>query len=528
MRNLRMYACVKGLIHALYIFFICGILVATTLIDKGNAQNTFQNEAKWANGGYYLFALVIFGLVAIIYCNKKNREFSDRKYHVVLAIIFLITLLIQTGVALWAPELSGGSDFGNVHNMAINLANGRSFESNEYFALHPNNANIAIFLSLIYRMGDSWRLVIWTGAFFTNLSVMMMVLVIKKITGNKVASIITSLVAEILIALSWRAFMPYTDNFGMPFIAAMMLVFVLNIRNEIKIPLILMLGMFGAWLKVTVLIFLIALILYTVISSDVPAFIRNVVNDCTTGNSIIRKGKIISLITCCFLIFGGAHVTSIIHNQYKIEQSNDARGWQFMFMVGQAYENTGQVGGSDYAEKWRDIESEYTDRSDRLDECFEQAISWIKDRGIIGNVMFYLKKLNVAFNDGGFHNVQPYNHVKAVHNAVYKFYSNDGEYYGVIVEIRQILWDMMIIMLSLQIPLYLFFRSKTNTIYVLFELSIIGIILYLFLLEGRSKYLYMFLPLLLSYAGIVMDRALCGIGIIYESLRNKTLEDRFE
>lgn len=527
MRKLRIDVYAKSFIHSLYIVFVCGILVATTLIDKYNAQNTFQNEARWANGGYYLFAILIFGLIVMFYCNKENNLLSDKKYHFILTSIFIITLLIQTTVALWAPIISGHSDFGSVHDMAINIANGGSLEDNEYFALHPNNANIAIFLSLIYRIGNSWRFVIWTGAFLTNLSVVMMAVVIKKITGNKVASIITGLIAEMLVALSWRAFMPYTDNFGMPFIAALILIFVLNIRYEIKIPSMLMIGLLGAWIKVTALIPLIAIIVYMGIVYDLPAFIMKLVKDSIAGNIAVYKGRIISLIISCFLLFCLSNACFWVNNRYKIERSNEARGWQFMFMVGQAYENTGQVGGNDYEEKWRGILSEHNDRGDRLDACLDQAISWIKERGIIGNIKFYIKKLNVAFNDGGFHNVQPYNHDRAVHNVIYHFFSNDGDYYGLIVEIRQILWDMMIIMLSVQILLYRFFEGTMNTVYVFFELSIIGIIIYLFLLEGRSKYLYMFLPLILSYAGIAMDTALNSIRIICENIRSKKTGEYF-
>lgn len=511
---------IKNIIHILYVVFFVGVLIATILVDRYNSQNTFQNEVRWANGGYYLFAVIFLGIISFLYSNKQRQEISDKKYYILLMVIVSITLFIQTAVALWAPVLAGGGDFASVHDMAINLAQGGDFEGDTYFAVHSNNRGIAILLSLVYRIANSWRFVIWTGAFVTNLSVIMMAIVIKKITDNKIVSLVLCFVGEVLIALSWRSFMPYTDNFAMLFVAAIMLVTVLEFESEVKIPIIIFLGIIGGMIKITAIIPLIAFFIYIVLISDAPEFIKLFIEDCKVGKLANYKRHIVSFLIFCILLLAIKNTALIMDNKYKIEQSNDARGWQFMLMVGQAFDNTGQVGGADYDLKWKEILSEYSDRSDRLDACLKQAIFWVKDRKILGNIKFYIKKLNVAFNDGGFHNVQPYNHEEVLRNVVYEFYSNDGKYYVIIAELRQILWDMVIVLLSLPIVIYIF-KRKTMNVYIFFECSIIGVITYLCLLEGRSKYLYMFLPLFLAYAGVMMDRMLKGMKFFSKLLKTE-------
>lgn len=311
--------------------------------------------------------------------------------------------------------------------------------------------------------------------------------------------------------------MPYTDNVGMFFVASMLLAFFTDMRYEMKIPIVLLLGYAGAWIKITALIPMIAMLIYLVLTID---YDKNYLSELKRKNSNYKRSKIIIVVLVCLVLF--LFVALYSDNKYRIDYNNEARGWQFMFMVGQGYDNTGQVGGRDYVEKWTDITSKYINRNERLDECFEQAVDWIKGRGIIGNIKFYVKKINVAFNDGGFHNVQPYDHENVDHSLIYHFYDNEGEYYSFVVEIRQILWDLVLIMLCA--PILIFSKNKNIGLYLFFELSIMGIVLYLFLFEGRSKYLYMFLPLILTYAGVLMEQVFKGIEFILEQAKNNSLE----
>ena len=155
-------------------------------------------------------------------------------------------------------------------------------------------------------------------------------------------------------------------------------------------------------------------------------------------------------------------------------------------------------------------------------------MNWVKERGIIGGIGFYLKKLNVAYNDGYFHNIQPYDHDTVKPGIVREIYDNRGAYVIIVGELKQVLWDFSLICLAFPIILNLL-RLKRKNICLFFEMSIIGVILYMFLFEGRSKYLYMFLPLYFSFAGIMLDQILKEVSLIHTCMkdyRNRKTDDR--
>ena len=501
----------------IYLLLMFGILIATIVIDKNNKNNKFENEAGWPNAVYYLIALVILAGLAWFYCMRKGRTISDRTFHIIILSTVVFTLVLQWLISGWVPAIKSG-DFGNAHNMAIKLARGGDFTGSKYYALHPNNVNLAVLLSWLFA--GSWRVVIWIAAACTTFSAAMMAYVIKKVTGNRYVAVILCVLGECLAALNIRAFLPYSDNLAMPFIIAMLLVLCSGMRNSLKAPLIVLFAMIGAWIKVTALIPLVGILIYCFLTSDLLGTAKRVVSTFTKKGIAAGKWYLISLVLLIAIPVGGWLAGSMIKKHYHYEQSNEARGWQFMFMVGQDESNTGQVGGSGYAKAWTQIQKDYTDRKDRLNACKDTALKWIRERGFFGNLYYYTKALNVAFNDGSFHNVQPFKSQKVDHNLIFDIFSEDGSYHKTVAGVRQVMWDFVLILMALPILLFIL-RKKRAPVDLVFEITLVGIIFYLFLFEGRSKYLYMFLPMIMAFAGIMMDH---GLKVIKERGKNATPE----
>ena len=520
----------KTIINIIYAVLFCGVLVGTLMIDKHNEQNSFQNKVPWANGGYYLIALILLAVICCIYIRRgQKRNSGERSFRIAVAAIFVFVLFLQSFVAKWVPIITAANDFGEVHNMVIKLANGGQFLGDEYFSIHYNNANLTILLSWVYGIFRSWRAIIMIGAGLTNLSVVIMTFIIRKLTNSPYVAIIMCVIGEIMVALSLRAFYPYTDNWAMPLIIGMIAVFVSDIRPEFKVPLVLLFGMVSTWIKITAAVPLLAICIYCLLNMDISGSARDFAKKAgKKKNSAVRKNRLLTLVLCLAVLLGGFGVGTALKKSYPIELSEDARGWQFMFMVGQAYENSGQSGGTDYEAVWEEIIQKYPDRKNRLDECRSQGMRWVKERGIIGGIGFYLKKLNVAYNDGYFHNIQPYDHDTVKPGLVREIYDLRGAYVIIVGELKQILWDFSLICLAFPVILSLL-RLKRKDISLFFEMSIIGIILYMFLFEGRSKYLYMFLPLYFSFAGIMLDQILKEVSLIHTCMkdyRNRKPDDQ--
>lgn len=113
----------------------------------------------------------------------------------------------------------------------------------------------------------------------------------------------------------------------------------------------------------------------------------------------------------------------------------------------------------------------------------------------------------MAYNDGYFHNIQPYDKETVTRNIIYEIYSSDGKYFVQGAGALQIVWDVVLILLALD-SVFVFLLKKQREINMLFKIIILGITLYLMLFEGRSKYLYMFLPIYICFAGVILSEVL--------------------
>ena len=93
-------------------------------------------------------------------------------------------------------------------------------------------------------------------------------------------------------------------------------------------------------------------------------------------------------------------------------------------------------------------------------------------------------------------------------------------------ELLQVIWDFTLILLTLGF-LILFVTGYHREKYYLFEIIILGIVSYLFIFEDRSKYLFMFLPVIMCFAGIIFCdlRRLCNKAYNVIKELDKTADD---
>lgn len=164
-----------------------------------------------------------------------------------------------------------------------------------------------------------------------------------------------------------------------------------------------------------------------------------------------------------------------------------------------------------------EIYDTYSNRNERMNACAKTAFGWIKERSVAGGIFYYLKKINVVYNDGYFHNVQPYDKSIVDKNIIYELCSNDGKYYILGAEVMQVLWDLILILITLDIIWGLFVK-KDNEMNSVFKVIILGITMYLMIFEGRSKYLFMFSPIYIVYAGLMLSELMKYINYIIKKI----------
>jgi len=482
-------------IDILFFVLLAGILIATILVDK-NIKVSFPNTVKYANSVYYILAaLAIMGVLIILY-KTKNYEIGQRAFYGMLLGMAAAAAFLEWHISSWMydsgsyiPGVADG-DFGSVMNAAISLAGGGSFAEFPYFSRSPNNANITIFLSAIYKMVPNWKTIIFLNALGTNVAALLASLTVYHLTNNKKVSLFLCGVGEILIALTWRSFLVYTDSWGLLFVALILYAFSTKMDYKYKIPLIFALGAMGTFIKMTVFVCIIALALYQLI-----IWLEN-------EKKKVELKKIGYIVLCFVMLYGVmAIVQNMLHDHFGLEKSERAKEVSYFFMVGQNTKYYGTVNSEDGNIRVSMIKK-FSSKSELNKAFLEEGINRIKRRELTGNIAFYIGKLNVAYNDGYFHNVQK--KLKDTESSVWKqLYSKQGNGYAILANTFQTIWDGILLLLLIGMLLKKFGK---NDIYVLFEILILGVTLYLMCFEGRSKYIYMFLPVYLCTAGIALHR----------------------
>ena len=506
----------EAALNVLFGILMLLVFYVTAILDK-RANVPVLNTVQQANALYYAVALALLGLLYWMFFSARGgrREAIEsaegrgtRRFYIALGTLFLIVAALQFFVSRWIPVAKGlfrSGDFTSVATCAWDIAHGGSFEGYAYFQTSPNNVNITIVLSWVYRLFNSQWAAVWLGALLVNASVIITSIAVRNTGRSESVALVVAGVGEILAALTWRAFLPYTDNYGMIFIALMLWLYTTTLRPEIKTPLIVLCGACGAFIKVTCLIFLVALGI-----NGLFKWLRD-------GQRRLNIRRMALAAISVIVILGSMFVLQKpIRERYGYVPGEYPKGWQYMFMVGQNTKGFGVVGGGNGTiRKW--AIKKYGNPKEVNQEYLRRAVGFIRERGLTGNAEFYTKKLNMVYNDGYFNNVQSKLLKKLKNTFLYDIYVHEGKYYAYGANLMQILWDAVLLTMMLYcLNLFLtFLRRKRNPGFApaqveptpgrdmanLLKLVVIGVTLYLMLLEGRSKYLYMFLPVFLAAFG---------------------------
>ena len=484
-----------SLIHYAFSVLIVCIAFATIVVDK-NIDSAFPNTVAYPNAVYYLIAAVVFWVIVCLQKKFTHADISNKAYMVMmLTVPCVIFVFWQIPVSRWIYWFATPSDFGSIMYASMGLNNGQNFADWPYFLQSPNNANISIAMSWLYKIVPNWKGIILIGALLTNLSAVLAALSVKNITKNRYTSIVTLVLAEILMGMNWRSFLVYTDNYNMIFVALIFWAFTLEIRDGHKFFAVTFFSAIGTFIKPTALIGYLSILIF--------CFLNLISNEKTKILLKVKKG--LSMLVVMSVVFGTMIAgQNALRSYYGLDlEGQYPKGWQYMLMVGQNDKYYGVTNSDDpqiREEYIAQAQAQNEDVSYVNNKLLEEGLSRILNRGIWGNIKFYVGKLNVAYNDGYFHNLQVYP-PSASHelkqNLLYQLLWKDGgNLYRVSAGVFQTVWDM--VLLSLMAGIVVFRKRDFPKV---LELCILGVTLYLMLFEGRSKYLYMFLPVYLMTAG---------------------------
>lgn len=201
------------------------------------------------------------------------------------------------------------------------------------------------------------------------------------------------------------------------------------------------------------------------------------------------------------LIAAGAY-QSVIVDRIGLDKNDNIEGGAVeYFYMGLNEETTGAYNGKDVAVYG---EFQYTEREERDAVVLQRAFDRIKERGFVGTLYFWLRKMVMVFNDASFgwatevwvqgYYSPPVSTDTQCTEFLRKIYWK-GPYTGAYQTLEQLVW----IYCLLGIVGICFSRRKEKNSVILI-LSFLGCFFYQMLFEARARYLFVFLPFLLVCA----------------------------
>ena len=496
-------------IQAIAIIF--SILFAIALINTIFFNKTIginYNIAFMLLGTIIIYIIMFLFYYAYKKYNKSFLEHEPKKieYCFVILIIFLMQFIIAK-----FTYARYGWDCGEVITDIYNFINNQDFNS-LYYAQYPNNIGIFIIIKNVIEIAKYFvDIQVIHNCFFSamifniimvDIASIFTFLTIKKVLGNK-SSYLSLIFILPLMLFSPYINIPYTDTISMAFPIIILHLYIcikeLPKEKAKKYVLSFLLGMLmiiGVFIKPTVIIMLIAIIIIEILNI----------------NKEKLKNIVYSIIIIMFFIIGcgisylgyniqknkifGKLISEQTHEKYEVSYMH------FLMMGMQEKPNDTVEAGKNQtlygAYNGQDVIN--TNSIKGYKEKQEYNLSIIKERlknfGIIGYIKFLYNKANWILSDGTFYFgyegtwiVDGYQNQNKIAKIVQKFITVDSKAYKCITaNIMQMSW--LIILLGLVLS----YSKEKNEYLEIGKLAIIGIILFILLFEGRARYLINYIP----------------------------------
>lgn len=464
----------------------------------------------------FLIALLGVGIACFLFWREKGclslkgNLFANIVFAFLFIILYFINVIITREIAFKLPW-----DIMVVRNVACDFAQGKSIGYFYYLSTYSNNIPIVYILGKLcekaQEMADYpyvaefiWMQVncIWfsIGGYFSCL-------LVKKLTCKIVPTALTFLLYLALVGISPWKMAPYTDTYGMVF-PVVCIYFYLCFRSSKKaavkyLYLILSLstGMLGGFIKPSIYIVVIAVV--------AVELVRILVGDWKEWICFC-----VEILLVVFLVFGQKEYKNYFINEIGLDFNEEIEAdWRHYFLMGLNEENTGSYHSADTT-----IFGEFqTSKSDRQRACIERAVARLKERGVLGTVWFWTRKMTMTFNDGSFgwecevwiNDYYPELATNSTFTQLMRdiFWTN-SRYTGRYNTFCQLAW----IFCMAGFPGICLYKKEEREKNTIFPVVFLGIFLYQMLFEARARYLFTFLPLLIAIS-------ICGMWQYYSCAR---------
>lgn len=462
-----------------------------------------------------IFVLVLFFLY-LRYFNHPARIARKTQNTLIAAAFILITIFhISIGYSLQATPL--GWDPAVVSAQAAEVATGIKTTHDSYFLEYQNNIGIFALTTYFYKallvFGiKSFSLApIFMNVVAMELAAISIFLVCQKLFGRRLAVLSVPL-SFILITLSFWTTTPYTDTLTLVFPISILYLFLIAYEKRGSKRTILLLSAtigsltaIGYLLKPTVVILPLAIMI--ILIAVLLAKKRSIKDSLvflapTIGASTLT---FIAIYTTALFVINASGILPF--DLYS--SGNMARPMQHWLMIGQ------QTSYRDYP---RPLYGAYTLEDDirtagrTSDEVKKIAYKEISVRlsnmGAIGYAQYINNKIIWHYSDGTFYaygeGIAYKGKLAYVHNDNYSrmiqsVLDLNGKFYNIATNVIHGIWLTILVLICAGLAYVV--RAKSLPLpYYICILSIAGLTIFVTLFEGRSRYLYNYVPIFIVLA----------------------------
>ena len=461
-----------------------------------------------------LFAVGIVALLIGSFVIYKGRTFSGKRsltvMNLMLPLIFIVLYFVNVYIARetvyytgWDPEVVRGYAY---------LMDGRETLGYDlYLIMYPNNIPISYILGKLYIFANElgakypynseflWNQV---ACVFVSAAGLATCCTVKKIVKNQMTVYLCAVMYIACVGLTPWKNIAYTDIYALAFPVLSICFYVYyrfcgnNIGKSIYLILSFLSGGLGGLIKPNAYIALIAIMIVEL------------------GRTVFEKEHrpwrwlLVEAILLLAVIGGARYAQQQMVQQLGLTENKDISAtWHHFFYMGLNEETTG---GYNSADCGMFGEFQFAPIEVRNKAELERAFDRIRQRGVIGSLYFWLKKMVMTFNDGTF-SWQLEGYYKSAFAPIAEngkltpflrsiFWAN-GTYCGQYSTICQFVWITVLSCL----PGVCLRRRDREEMNSLLLIHFIGVYLYMLLFEARARYLLCFAPVLIVQAALGLD-----------------------
>lgn len=484
----------------LYILFA----LLTVLVAKAPSWFRGMREPIISHGFLFLTIAVLAGILLCILCAATPKPRISHRTFLGITVLATLLLLFMQIYLLYSGFFITDWDAGRIASTAYDPEGLLTDASqNDYFSTYPNQLALLGIFQLLVQAAKFVGLASFPRAYFVlaaggclciSTSVAMAALTAEKLGGQR-SGLLSLAVGIPLVGLCPWFFVPYSDAYGMPFVTGMVFAYACDKNLIRRMAVITFLGVFGYFVKPTVLLALIAIALAELVTMLVTKLRGKAID---RGANLRVSWRRLSLACAVILASSlcalGADYLLTARISTGLDSSKSTPMTFYLAMGANASSNG----------RWTPEEYEFAHSIADPDERKEALLArWeqrIEDLGPEGVAKLAVKKTANNYLDGSFfweNEGSFYAEVIGTNQAVKDFYNightknweapeeNPTPYFA----IAQTLWFFVLVGCILNL-----LRRRPSTTECAIAIAILAVSLFLTIFECRARYLFLYTP----------------------------------